>query len=148
MSARELPSPRVLEFTRKTRCIVIRRLSALAVTLLAVVGVAACGGDDDDDGAAGATATGADEIAVIAEDLAFDTDAYEAAAGEVTINYENAGAIEHTLVIDGVDDFKLVVPANGDVDEASVALDAGEYTIYCDVAGHRDAGMEATLEVS
>ena len=126
----------------------VRRLSALAVTLLAVLGVAACGGDDDDGAATGAPATGADEIAVVAEDLAFDAEAYEADAGEVTISYENTGAIEHTLVIDGVDDFKLVVPTTGDVDEATVALDEGQYTIYCDVAGHRDAGMEATIEVS
>ena len=125
----------------------IRRMAALAVTVLAVLAIAACGGDDDDteDGTRSGTV---DEVAVVAEDLAFDADSYEAAAGEVLITYENDGAIEHTLVIDGVDDFKLVVPGAGDVDESSVELDAGSYTIYCDVAGHRDAGMEAILEVS
>lgn len=124
-----------------------RRPLALAVTVLAVLTVAACGGDDDDT-AADSNAGGVDEVAVVAEDLAFDAEAYEARAGDVRITYENDGAIEHTLVIDGVDDFKLVVPGAGDVDESTVELEAGEYTIYCDVAGHRDAGMEATLEVS
>jgi uncharacterized cupredoxin-like copper-binding protein len=51
-------------------------------------------------------------------------------------------------VIEGVDGFKLDVPTNGDVDEGSVDLQSGEYTIYCDVPGHRNAGMEATLEVA
>jgi plastocyanin len=124
----------------------MRRPAALILTILAVSGIAACGGDDDDD-ATGA-ATGPDRVEVVAEDLSFDADSYDASAGEVAISYENEGAIEHTLVIEGVDDFKLVVPGAGDVDEGAVDLDAGDYTIYCDVAGHRDAGMEATLEVS
>ena len=125
----------------------IRRLAALSITVLAVLAVAACGGDDDDAAVDGAPGT-ADEVAVVAEDIAFDAKVYEANAGEMTITYENDGATEHTLVIDGVDGFKLVVPGAGDVDESTVELEAGDYTIYCDVAGHRDAGMEATLEVS
>ncbi len=125
-----------------------RRLVALSITMLAVLGVAACGGDDDDDAAATGSAAGGEPVAVVATDLAFDADTYEAAAGAVTVTYRNDGAIEHTLVIEDVDGFKLEVPAAGDVDEGSVELDAGEYTIFCDVAGHRDAGMEAVLEVA
>jgi plastocyanin len=122
------------------------RSTALVITLLAVLGIAACGGDDDD--ASSTPTSGADGITVVAKDLGFDADSYSADAGEVTISYENTGAVEHTLVIDGVDDFKLDVPANGDVDESTLQLEAGTYTIYCDVPGHRDAGMEATVEVS
>jgi plastocyanin len=128
--------------------IVVRRLSALAISLVAVFSVAACGGDDDDTDATDANTTGSGRVAVVAKDLALDAKTYDVDAGEVTISYQNNGAVEHTLVIEGVDDFKLDVPSHGDIDEASVALEAGEYTIYCDVPGHRDAGMEATLEVS
>ena len=95
----------------------IRRLTALAITMIAVFGIAACGGGDDD--SSEATPTGGSEpVAVVAEDLAFDADTYETDAGAVTITYRNDGAIEHTLVIEDVDGFKLDVPANGDVDEA------------------------------
>jgi uncharacterized cupredoxin-like copper-binding protein len=44
-------------------------------------------------------------------------------------------------VLDG-QDFKLV-----DDDEGEIDLAAGEYVFYCDVPGHRDAGMEGTLTV-
>lgn len=108
----------------------------------------ACGGDDGDglstgdgdgDGDAGT-------VAVVARDaLRFDRDSYSALAGEVTFDYENGGNITHTLVIDGVEGFKLQVNSGGDTDEGTVELDPGEYRIYCDVPGH--AGMEATLTV-
>ena len=117
----------------------------LALIILSILAVSACGGDDGE----GLVGNGpSDAVSVVAEDLAFDTGGYRASAGEITISYENQGAIEHTLVIDGVDEFKLVVPGAGDVDEGVVQLAVGEYTLYCNVAGHRDAGMEATLDVS
>jgi uncharacterized cupredoxin-like copper-binding protein len=50
-------------------------------------------------------------------------------------------------LIEGVDGFKLDVAGKGDVDEGSVRLAPGTYTMYCDVAGHRQAGMHATIEV-
>jgi hypothetical protein len=37
--------------------------------------------------------------------------------------------------------------ANGVVEGSSVDMQSGEYTIYCDVRGHRYASMEAPLEV-
>ena len=43
--------------------------------------------------------------------------------------------------------FKLAVVPN-ETKAAAVELAAGTYTIYCDIAGHRQAGMEAKLVVS
>jgi plastocyanin len=118
-------------------------LGLMAVSAALLVG---CAGDDDassPDGGQEAEGT----VAVVAEDIGFDEDVYEAGAGTVAVEYRNDGALAHTLVIDGVDDFKLDVPGSGDQDEGSVELDAGTYTLFCDVPGHREAGMEATLEV-
>lgn len=110
--------------------------------------LSACGGDDDTAATPDGNGAGGGELTVIAEDITFSSDTYQAEAGTVDVVYENEGSIEHTLVIEDVEDFKLTVTSNGDVDEGTVELDAGTYTMYCDVAGHREAGMEATLEVS
>jgi uncharacterized cupredoxin-like copper-binding protein len=53
----------------------------------------------------------------------------------------------HTLAIEGVKGFKLEVPRPGDIDTGSVRLEPGSYTLFCDVPGHRQAGMEAPLTV-
>ena len=114
----------------------------LAVAALVAVGVSACSAEANE-----APAAAADEVDVVAEDIGFASSDYTADAGPVGFVYRNDGVIGHTLLIEGVDGFKLEVAATGDVDEGSVDLAAGQYTIYCDVAGHRDAGMEAVLEV-
>ena len=86
-------------------------------------------------------------VDVWAEDIRFHEDRYQASAGAVDMSFHNDGSIVHTLVIEDVDGFKLEVEGHGDDDRGTVDLEAGDYTIYCDVAGHREAGMEATLEV-
>jgi uncharacterized cupredoxin-like copper-binding protein len=89
-----------------------------------------------------------DVVEVVAEDISFPDDSFTAAAGTVSFTYVNEGAIPHTLVIEDVDGFKLEVAAAGDEDEGTAELEVGTYVLFCDVPGHRDAGMEATLEVS
>ena len=54
----------------------------------------------------------------------------------------------HTLLFEETEfrGFKLAV--NGDqTDQGKVELEPGVYTIYCDIPGHRAAGMEATITV-
>ena len=126
----------------------VRSFGLVALGAVVGLGLAACGDDDSPNGAASSPSSSESSVTVVAEDISLDESTYRAEAGSVAITYRNDGSIEHTLVIDGVDGFKLDVPANGDVDEGSVDLQSGEYTIYCDVPGHRDAGMEATLEVA
>ena len=141
------PLPMILEDTRIIEVSgVIRRLVVLVLGTSMAVGLAACGG-----GRAQATKpdkpSGGSAISVVAEDIRFPVHTFSAAAGAITITYRNEGAIGHTLKIDGVEGFKLSVPAHGDVDKGTVQLQPGKYTLYCDIPGHRQAGMEATLEV-
>jgi plastocyanin len=132
--------------------VINKRLTLIGALVIGAAVLAACGGDDDDGGGGDGLATGSGDsgggapVTVIAQDsLSFDRGDYTASAGEVTIDYENGGNITHTLLIDGDDDFKLTVSANGDVDEGTTELEPGEYRIFCDIPGHES--MEATLTV-
>ena len=127
-----------------------KRLTLIGALVITGAVLAGCGGDDDGGGGDGPSTGSGDggdsTLTVVAQDsLRFDQDEYTAAAGEVTIDYENSGNLTHTLLIEGVDHFKLSVTSNGDADEGTVDLEPGDYRIYCDIPGHES--MEATLTV-
>jgi plastocyanin len=129
------------------------RIVALA-GLTAALALGACSGDDGQTEAKGTATEPATTDAsgmtvnVEAHDISFSPKEFQATAGDVTIRYTNSGVIQHTLLIDGVDGFKLDVTKSGDADTGTVNLAPGAYTMYCDVPGHRAAGMEGRLVVS
>jgi uncharacterized cupredoxin-like copper-binding protein len=119
-----------------------------ALRLISVLGLGvgltltACGDDDD---SSNASATGGSEqtVSVKATDaLKFEPDHLTATAGVVHIVLDNSGSTTHTFVIDDPK-YKLTDDDSGDID-----LGAGDYVFYCDVPGHRSAGMEGTLTVT
>ena len=71
-----------------------------------------------------------------------------APAGQLTIESPNESAVDHNIAVEGngVDE-KGPVVKNGGVSDIEVDLDAGEYTFYCSVEGHREGGMEGQLTV-
>jgi plastocyanin len=72
----------------------------------------------------------------------------EANAGQLEIDSQNDSSVQHDIAIEGngVDE-KGEVVSNGGVSQISTTLQAGEYTFYCSVTGHRQAGMEGKLTV-
>jgi plastocyanin len=119
-----------------------RTLLTLAALAALAAPLVACGGSDDE--ASGCTPADS-ELAVGAKDnLTFDAERYEADAGCIEVTYTNEGAQAHTLLVKGESGFKLSV---GDTDTGTVDLPAGTYVLFCDVAGHEAAGMEAELVV-
>lgn len=138
--------------TIRTRLATVTALGFAAALILG-----ACGGGGGGDGeASGATkqAGVADDsgpstaLRVEAHEFSLSPENLRAAAGTVAIEYVNAGTTVHTLLIEGVPGLNLDVPTKGDVDTGRVELEPGTYTLYCDIAGHRQAGMEAPLTVS
>jgi len=124
-----------------------------AIATVAALGVllGACGGSSG--GGATQTTTGPIDLTVKALDpggkYSFDSKSYTAKAGTVNVALVNAGQENHNLLVEGVDKnkFKLTVTP-GQTATGSVSLPAKTYTIYCDIAGHRQAGMEAKLVVN
>jgi plastocyanin len=68
--------------------------------------------------------------------------------GPLTITSPNESSVDHNIAVEGggVDEQGPVV-SDGGVSEIEVDLQAGEYTFYCSVEGHREGGMEGTLTV-
>lgn len=74
----------------------------------------------------------------------FNETEYTTGAGIVEIVF--TGKESHTLLFDDPEfaGFILAIPPR---ETGKVELKPGEYTIYCNVPGHRAAGMEATVTV-
>jgi plastocyanin len=142
----------------------MRRASALiAIALLAVLGLAACGGDDDDDGgetaAAPATTTapaggggGGSTVDISTppgSDLAYDQQDVNATAGTVTINFDNQQSTQHDVKVEDSAGEELGGTGliSSSTTTGTVDLQPGSYTFFCSVPGHREAGMEGTLTV-
>jgi plastocyanin len=118
-------------------------LTLLAATLV----LAGCNGDGDDAAANGDATTPGGVILIEAGDLYFDPEEVSAEAGTVEFSLVNVGAVEHDLVIEEAGDTEVAFAEPGETVTGSIELEAGTYTYYCSIPGHR-AAMEGTLEVS
>lgn len=77
--------------------------------------------------------------------LAYATKVAQAPAGPLQVRMPNESGVPHDFVIEDTP-IKTEVVETG-VAEASGTLNAGEYTFFCSVPGHREAGMEGKLTV-
>jgi uncharacterized cupredoxin-like copper-binding protein len=111
--------------------------------------LAACGGGGGGSGSSDSIPAGA--LVVEAHDIKFDKKDYTATAGEVPIAYVSKGQVVHDLIIFDADN-KVIEPelrvSPGQTDVGTFDLPAGTYSMVCDIPGHREAGMTATLTVS
>lgn len=81
-----------------------------------------------------------------ATSFAFDPDEIEITAGEDVAIVLSAEDILHDFTVDGLD--VHVAADRGETVEGGLRVDEpGEYTYYCTIAGHREAGMAGTLIV-
>ena len=138
----------------------MRKLAILVTALVvAALTLAACGGDDDDETTAADTGTttqtqggGGETIDVTAAasgDLAYDEKSLSANAGEATISFDNPSSVGHDVTIED-ENGKEIAATDVITDDSTTVtanLKSGEYTFYCSVDGHRQAGMEGPLTV-
>ncbi|MDP9227868.1 MAG: plastocyanin/azurin family copper-binding protein, partial [Actinomycetota bacterium] len=82
--------------------------------------------------------------------FAYEPTSLSAAAGPVTINYDNPASLSHDVVVEddaGTEIGKTDLISGGNT-SVTVELQPGTYTYFCDVPGHREGGMEGTLTVN
>ncbi|HUP72842.1 MAG TPA: cupredoxin domain-containing protein [Acidimicrobiales bacterium] len=124
-----------------------------AIATVAALGLLFGGCGSSSGGDASEPTTGPIDLTVKALDPGgkydYDLDSYTAKAGTINVALVNEGRENHNVLIVGIDSkkFKLSVTP-GQTTTGAVTLAARTYDIYCDIAGHRDAGMEAKLVVN
>jgi uncharacterized cupredoxin-like copper-binding protein/mono/diheme cytochrome c family protein len=92
---------------------------------------------------AGDVAT-SDQFTVESVDIAFiPTELAVPSDQEVTILLPNTGAAPHNFSIDALDISVDIAP--GETKEVTLTAPEGEYEYYCNVPGHKEAGMVGTL---
>jgi len=146
----------------------MKKLAVLLALALASTALVACGGGNDDTTtseteaagkanaapesgkeAAGGGASTVEFEADPSGELAYTTTEASADAGKVTIDFNNPQSLTHDVAIEssgGEEVGKTELIGEGDT-STTVNLKPGKYTFYCSVPGHREAGMEGTLNV-
>jgi plastocyanin len=148
----------------------MKKAVALFALVLASLALVACGSSDDDTtsgggsettsesngnaaagGGGGGEASGGATLAIAAAEsgLAYSSDAAEAEAGKVTVDFDNPQPLQHDVAFEDssgkeVGGTELVTEGEA---TTTVDLKPGSYTFFCTVPGHREAGMEGTLTV-
>jgi plastocyanin len=81
--------------------------------------------------------------------LAYNTKQLSAKAGTVTITMTNSSPLEHDVAVaEGTKVLGQTPVFKGGTRTLTLNLKPGKYVFYCTVPGHRQAGMEGTLNVS
>ncbi len=124
-------------------------LAAAFAVLMGITGSPDYTADPVTDAAGGAAPAGEGVAAItlLASDFAYDPAEF-VALEEVEITLDNVGSIFHNLVVEGIPEEQFVVEADpGAAGAATLTIAPGEYAFFCSVPGHREAGMEGTLQV-
>lgn len=81
--------------------------------------------------------------------LVFEPDGLEAAAGLITLVYANPSQVPHNI---NLEFDKKTIAESETISEGTAKiekrLEPGQYVFYCDIPGHRQAGMEGDLTVT
>ncbi len=131
--------------------VVIAVVLSLLAMLVAVVAVgfgsrAIDEAESASDGSGGAAAAPATATVHLTE-FAIEPATVDVAAGG-SLEIMNMGSGQHNLAVEGQDLASAMIDSGGTGQLDLAGLAPGTYTIFCQVPGHREAGMEGTLRVA
>jgi uncharacterized cupredoxin-like copper-binding protein len=146
----------------------MKKVAVAFVLILASLALVACGSSSDDTSSTSAETTerqtetdagkaegGSTGSAAVLDieaaptGLAYTSKSASAKAGKVTLNFTNPQPLVHDVAIEDssgktIGQTELITEGT---DSTAVNLKPAEYTFYCTVPGHREAGMEGALNV-
>lgn len=118
-------------------------LGSLAILMVGFVAIAAIAINSDGSGSAPVSST----LDINLEEFSISGDLV-APAGNVTLLVHNNGSMEHNLAVRELGVISPNFGPGGTISMDLGELPAGEYELYCEIAGHEGAGMVATLMVT
>ena len=89
-------------------------------------------------------------VHIFASEFSYDTETTVVEAGHgFTVMLHNEGVLEHDITFEGLEDQGGIHLQPGEDSMATFTItEPGEYTYYCTVPGHREAGMTGLLTVA
>jgi len=133
-------TPKRTDTTWTTRRILaVAGASLLVVLLIAAIAAVATTSGDDDPGPPVNLAIALDEYTITGE--------LESDSGNIVLDLSNEGGSVHNLVMPGEARSRDLRP--GETQALEVGnLGSGTYELLCDIPGHTEAGMVATLTIN
>jgi plastocyanin len=125
----------------------MRLETLLPVLASAALFAAGCGSDARDSAAAGDAVGESSTVEFVAYDMGYEPTGATVPAGIVEITLVNEGAATHNVIVEEAGDREVVEASPGEAETGTIELEPGAYTLYCDIPGHRSAGMDRTLTV-
>ena len=141
----------------------MKKAFALLSLAAASVALVACGGSGSSTDTSASSGGGGGTTATVTKgstvkltanannQLSYDQKTLNAKSGTVSIDFDNPASLQHDVAVADSSGKVLGTSdlvAQGKVNLTLSNLKPGNYTFYCTVPGHRDAGMQGTLNVS
>jgi uncharacterized cupredoxin-like copper-binding protein len=130
-----------------------RRIALLAIGAAASVAVAGCssskGGGPSTSAPAGGSSASGTTVQVTEKDFSISLPSETLTAGSHTFQVNNTGSASHNLTVDGpgVEDKATSTIDPGSSGQLTVSLQHGSYELHCSIDGHKDRGMDLTVQV-